>query len=202
MKKIVIYIVVLLLTVNIMPFSVFAVNNDISFLIGDWSTSDGIYLSFYDDETFELEWGYFGAEEGDWNAKTITGDTFYLDMNGSTVLSLMSMIYGTVSSEYHFEILKCNNDNFYLVQVYDNYTAKTSPCKLPFTREGAKANFGYKKDPPKEQNTDKNTNDDDGVEIRKKVLHFIGKKGKAQLILIGDGICLTDQQRNIVMIWQ
>ena len=56
---------------------------------------------------------------------------------------MMSMLYGNTLTDYHFEILKCNNDNFYLVQVYDDYTARTSKCKLGFTRDGATKNFSY-----------------------------------------------------------
>ena len=108
--------------------------DDISFLIGDWSTSDGVLLSFYDDGYFEMEWGYFPAEEGEWYAEAISDDTYYIEMDGSLILSLMSMVYGSADSDYHFEILKNNENSFYLVQVYGNYTAETSPCKLGFTR--------------------------------------------------------------------
>lgn len=113
----------------------------IDFLIGDWSTSDGINLSFYDDYSFILEWGYFPEEEGSWYAEAISNDTFNMEMEGSSILSMMSLIYGSTMSDYHFEVLKCNNDNFYLVQVYEDYTARTSPCKLGFTREGATRYF-------------------------------------------------------------
>ncbi len=113
------------------------------FLIGDWNTSDGVSLSFYDDGYFDMQWSFFPAEEGMWYAETITQDTMYIEMDGSIILSLMSLMYGAASSDYHFEILKCNNDNFYLVQVYDTYTAKSSPCKLGFTRVGARQDFSY-----------------------------------------------------------
>lgn len=115
--------------------------NDVDFLIGDWSTSDNVYLSFYDDGVFVMDWGYFPEEEGNWSAEAISNDTIKIDMDGSSILSMMSMLYGNSLSDYHFEVLKCNDDNFYLVQVYGDYTARTSPCKLGFTREGAKRNF-------------------------------------------------------------
>ncbi len=114
---------------------------DVDFLIGDWSTSDDVYLSFYDDGVFVMDWGYFPEEEGNWSAEAISNDTIKIDMDGSSILSMMSMLYGNSLSDYHFEVLKCNDDNFYLVQVYGDYTARTSPCKLGFTRDGAKRNF-------------------------------------------------------------
>ena len=106
----------------------------VDFLIGDWSTSDGVYLSFYEDGTFEMQWSFFPAEEGTWHAEPISENKYDLEMDGSTILSLMSMIYGSTVSDYHFEILKSNENSFYLVQVYGDYTAESSPCKLPFTR--------------------------------------------------------------------
>lgn len=106
----------------------------VDYLIGDWSTSDGVILSFYDDGFFEMEWGYFPTEEGEWDAEALSEDTYYLDMDGSLILSLMSLAYGSADSDYHFEILKNGDNSFYLVQVYGDYTAQTSPCKLTFTR--------------------------------------------------------------------
>ena len=116
---------------------------DSDLLIGDWSTSDGVYLSFYDDGSFCMEWGYFPEEIGYWKTEPLTDKTLFIELDGSSVLSVMSLIYGTTLSDYHFEVLKCNDDNFYLVQVYDDKTAITSPCKLGFTRDGAKADFSY-----------------------------------------------------------
>ncbi len=104
------------------------------FLIGDWSTTDGVYLSFYDDGYFEMEWSYFSYEEGEWYAEAISEDTYYIEMDGSLILSMMSMLYGSADQDYHFEILKNNDNSFYLVQVYGDYTAYSSPCKLGFTR--------------------------------------------------------------------
>ena len=144
MKKILCILLCAVLIVSGLPIIVSAADTD--FLIDDWSTSDGITLSFYDDGYFEMEWSYFPAEEGKWYAEALSDDTFYIELEGSLVLTLMSMIYGSADSDYHFEILKCNEDNFYLVQVYGGYTAKTSPCKLGFTRYGADRDFGYKKD--------------------------------------------------------
>lgn len=106
---------------------------DADFLIGDWSTSDGMYFSFFEDGLFSMQWGFFN-EEGYWGAEPIDENSLYIEMEGSSVLSLMSMIYGTSVSNYHFEILKNNNNGFYLVQVYGDYTAQSSPCKLYFER--------------------------------------------------------------------
>lgn len=114
---------------------------DAPFLIGDWETDDGsAMLTFWDDGTFTLDLGFF-PEEGVWSAEDTGTDVFPIQMDGSSILTLMSYIYGVTSDNYHFEILKRNDDNFYLVQVYDDYTAETSPCKLPFTRVGSAADF-------------------------------------------------------------
>ena len=112
------------------------------FLLGEWSTSDGVELTF-DETTYLMDWGYFFSEKGSWNAEPVTEDALRIELEGSNILSIMSLIYGSTSSNYHFEVLKCNDDNFYLVQVYGDYTAKTSPCKLGFTRKGAAADFHY-----------------------------------------------------------
>ncbi len=106
------------------------------FLIGEWSTSDGVHLSLYEDGTFTLQWSCFPDEFGYWDAEMLSDDIWELTMEGSDVLDMMSMIYGNALSDYHFEILKKNENSFYLVQVYGDYTAHTSPCKLYFTRVG------------------------------------------------------------------
>lgn len=147
MKKVLIFIMVIILALGCMPFSILSISGDAEFLLDDWSTSDGVYLSFYDDETFTLDWtSFYLSEEGRWSVGKMSNDSFSIQMQGSSILTLMSLIYGITSNDYHFEILKCNNDNFYLVQVYGDYTAKTSPCKLGFTRNGANRDFGYKPD--------------------------------------------------------
>ena len=151
MKKAVCLLLSLIIIIGSMSCSFGAVSSGTEFLIGDWCTSDGVYLCFYDDETFSLEWGYFPEEEGRWSTGTVSGRSFNIFMDGSSILSLMSLMYGATMSDYHFEILKCNNDNFYLVQVYDNYTAEDSPCKLPFTRVGAQSDFSYHDDPAPQQ---------------------------------------------------
>lgn len=147
MKKAVCIILCLIIIIGSIGCSFGAVSSGAEFLIGDWSTSDGVYLCFYDNETFSLEWGYFPEEEGRWSAGNVSGNSFNIFMDGSSILSLMSLMYGTTMSDYHFEILKCNNDNFYLVQVYNNYTAEDSPCKLAFTRVGAQSDFSFHDDP-------------------------------------------------------
>lgn len=146
LKKTLSLILALILTIALLPCAAQA-KGDPSFLLGDWSTSDGVRLSFYDDGYFELAWSFFPAEEGRWEAEAVTDDTFLIEMDGSSILYLMSLIYGSGDPDYHFEALKCNRDNFYLVQVYGDYTAKTSPCKLGFTRDGCSADFSYREDP-------------------------------------------------------
>ena len=146
MKRTLSLILMLILIVALLPCAASA-KGDPSFLIGDWSTSDGVTLSFYDDGYFELAWSFLPAEEGRWQAEAVSDDTFLIEMDGSSILYLMSLIYGTGDPDYHFEVLKCNGDNFYLVQVYGDYTAKTSPCKLGFTRDGCARDFSYREDP-------------------------------------------------------
>ncbi len=146
MKKTVCLIMALILIFALTPCAAVAAG-DPSFLIGDWSTSDGVELSFYDDGTFELAWSFFPSEEGRWATEAVSDDTFYMEMDGSSILYVMSLIYGASDPDYHFEVLKCNRDNFYLVQVYGDYTAKTSPCKLGFTRNGCARDFSYREDP-------------------------------------------------------
>lgn len=172
MKKMVSILIVLILMISCVPFGAMAMTDDARFLIGDWRTSDGVFLSFYDDETFVLEWGYSLSEEGHWSTGSTIGDTFTIHMNGSSILTLMSLIYGATTNDYHFEVLKCNNDNFYLVQVYGNYTAKSSPCKLPFTREGATSNFNYSKEEKQQtNNNDGDANNDVGI-VRKEITFY------------------------------
>ena len=142
MKKIICILLSTILIAFSFPIATGAVSVEDSFLNGDWETSDGVMLSFYDDGTYDLQWGYFPAESGRWDiGDSTSGSSFVIEMDGSTILSLMSSFYGTSSANYHFEVLRCNNDNFYLVQVYDIYTAYTSNCKLGFTREGAEPDF-------------------------------------------------------------
>ncbi len=107
---------------------------DIDFLLGDWSTSDGVYISFYEDNVFYMQWGFLPEEEGFWEAEPISDNSFYINMEGSSILDIMSLMYGAAASNYHFEVLKQDNDSFYLVQVYGDYTAQSSPCKLGFKR--------------------------------------------------------------------
>ena len=128
------------------PFSAASASN--SSIIGEWSTSDGIYLTFFDDGTFMFEWGWFPAEYGTWSVSASDSESFPITMDGSSILSLMTLLYGSASENYHFEILKCNQDNFYLVQVYGEYTARSSPCKLGFTRVGCAANFALPTERP------------------------------------------------------
>ena len=118
-----------------------AASGEFDFLTGDWATSDGVYLSLYGNYKYTLEWGFLPEESGSWRISQNDSESCMIDFTGSQLLDLMAQIYSLQDANYHFEILKCNNDNFYLVQVYGDYTARTSPCKLGFTREGASEDF-------------------------------------------------------------
>lgn len=114
---------------------------DDGFLIGEWASSDGsATLVFRNDGTYTCNLGFF-PETGTWAIQSSDGETMTIKMDGSIILSLMSLAYGAIDGDYHFEVLKCNQDNFYLVQVYGDYDAYSSPCKLAFTREGSSADF-------------------------------------------------------------
>ncbi|MBQ3330122.1 MAG: hypothetical protein IJG87_02975 [Ruminococcus sp.] len=145
MKRLLCVVLTLMIAVCALPLCVASADSDTVFLIADWVASDNSTLSFYDDGTFTFDWGFM-MEDGDWAVEKKTDDTFYLDIDSNGLLSLMSLAYGVMDSEYHFEILKCNDDNIYLVQVLSGETAKTSRCKLGFTRDGAKSNFSYEDD--------------------------------------------------------
>jgi hypothetical protein len=108
-------------------------------LVGMWKASDGSIITFNNDGTFTFEWnlGFAGGleEEGTYSVDSTAGDSFPITMNGTSLISLMQMMYGTADSSYHFEILKKDNNNISLVQVYGSYTASSSPCKLPLSRQ-------------------------------------------------------------------
>lgn len=134
---------VFVLTALILALSLFPTpaRADASFLIGDWESSDGsATLSFYEDGTYEVNLGFL-PESGSWFVGESNGDAYPIQMTGSAILSLMQLAYGFANNNYHFEILECDSNNFYLVQVYGDYTAWDSPCKLPFTRVGAAPNL-------------------------------------------------------------
>lgn len=107
---------------------------DADFLIGDWCTPEGTYLSFYEDGYYYLHWGFSVEEEGYWYYAPIDEKTLYIEMDGSLLLSLMTTFYGSILSDYHFEILKHSDNGFYLAQVYEDYTAETAHCKMYFER--------------------------------------------------------------------
>ena len=107
-------------------------------LIGTWVTPQGdTIMDFSGDGTYTVEWKSFGGftEEGAWSADSMAGESFPIEMDGLGILQLMQLFYGGVSSDYHFEILKNGEDGVYLVQVYGDYTAQSSPCKLPLQRQ-------------------------------------------------------------------
>ena len=142
MKKMIsITICVLLVCGLCLPAAYALYNENEDYLTGEWSTGDGVTLCFHEDGSYTMDWGWLLSEGGDWRAEDASGSSFVIDMEGSLILTLMSMVYGSIDGSYHFEILKCNQDNFYLVQVYGGYTAASSPCKLGFTRAGKKSDF-------------------------------------------------------------
>lgn len=145
--------------------SVASITLEPKFIFGDWKVKDGTELSFYRDHTYTMIWAGAGKEKGTWSTGTPLENTFTISFDGDGMLSKMEQSYGyLVGSNYHFEVLKCNNDNFYLVQVYGDYTAYTSPCKLGFTREGAKEEFIIPPDP-----NSKDTGEDDNFFEEKSV---------------------------------
>ena len=103
-------------------------------IIGTWQTSDGVDLSFNEDGTYDMDWGFGIPESGKYSIGDIRESSFPISMEGSSILSMMQLTYGGTHSNYHFEVLIKSNDEIYLVQVYDDYTADTSPCKLYFSR--------------------------------------------------------------------
>ena len=161
MKKILYTCIALLLSISMMPAVAFGAD---SFLIGEWSTSDGTASLVFDaDGSFVCDFGLF-PEEGTWSAQATDSESFPIQMDGSSILTLMSLVYGGVNDNYHFEVLKCNDDNFYLVQVYGDYTARTSPCKLPLTREGKTADFTLGEETsPDSDSVDDATEDENAV---------------------------------------
>ena len=149
-KKATIILFVLIIIFN--TVSVAAINSEPDFLIGDWETSDGIKLSF-SNNTYVMKWSGLLQlyETGYWRTGWQSGDTFSISFDGLGLFKIMELLNGFLVSNYHFEVLKCNNDNFYLVQVYGSYTAYTSPAKLAFTRVGAYKNFEIPKTPEPEK---------------------------------------------------
>lgn len=103
-------------------------------LPGSWTASDGTEIVFRTDGTFTFDWGFGIVENGTYSVASTSEDAFPISMKGTSLLQMMQLLYGTVDSSYHFEILKDDDDHINLVQVYDGETAASSPCKLPLTR--------------------------------------------------------------------
>ncbi|MBQ9004320.1 MAG: hypothetical protein IJ087_20970, partial [Eggerthellaceae bacterium] len=156
----------------IFPSAAFA---NTSFLVGDWTTSSGdATFTFRDDGTCISDFGFF-PEEGTWLAQETGSAAFPIQIDGSSVLRLMQLAYGGVDAGYHFEVLKCNDDNFYLVQVYGDYTAWSSNCKLPLTRVGAKADFTLPPEEAQQAPADEKRSELDGAtanDVRKVSVKF------------------------------
>jgi subtilisin family serine protease len=104
-------------------------------LTGIWQAVDGAEIVFNSDDTFTFDWGFGLTESGTYSVDSTSGDSFPITMNGTSLITLMQLMYGAADSSYHFEILKKDVDHISLVQVYGDYTASSSPCKLPLTRQ-------------------------------------------------------------------
>ena len=63
------------------PFWARGDNTNEEYLIGDWKTSDGTALSFYNDGVFSFGWGILGDEEGEWYAESTSSDSFVIDVD-------------------------------------------------------------------------------------------------------------------------
>lgn len=154
--------------------SVVAVNAKPDFLIGDWETDDGIKLSF-DSGVYIMQWSGLLQlyESGFWRTGWQSGNTFSITFDGLGLLKIMELLNGILVSNYHFEVLKCNEDNFYLVQVYGSHTAYTSPAKLAFTRVGSQKNTDIP-DIPEPEKPDIGDRDELKAEKKKIELPFDG----------------------------
>lgn len=108
--------------------------NSTSWLIGKWKTVDGWIFNFQNNSVFTLDMGFGSTENGTYSLGLPTGNTYPIMLNGTSLLSFMKLMYGSVDKNYRFEILKESDSHIYLVQVYGSYTATTSPCKLPLTK--------------------------------------------------------------------
>ena len=171
MKRIAACLFALVLFAFAFPASALAAD---SFLVGEWSTSDGsATMTFRNDGTCVSDFGFM-PEEGTWSAQDTGGDAFSIEIEGSSILYLMQLAYGGADEGYHFEVLKCNDDNFCLVQVYGDYTAWSSPCKLGFTRKGKKADFTLPAEPAA-SGASRQTEVEDPNEVKTKKIEFDSK---------------------------
>ena len=104
-------------------------------LVGLWVTKDGASIEFAESGAFYFDWGFGYEETGAYSVGEATGaKSFRIQLDGTSLISLMKMLYGSMDSSYHFEILITDRDTIDLVQVYGGYSAATSGCKLRFSR--------------------------------------------------------------------
>ena len=104
-------------------------------IVGLWVTNDGTSIEFTENGKFYFDWGFGFEEEGSYSLGESTGDkSFLIDLDGTSLILLMNTLYGMVDNSYHFEILINDKDTIYLVQVYGEFTAATSGCKLMLKR--------------------------------------------------------------------
>ncbi|MBR0414883.1 MAG: DUF2974 domain-containing protein [Clostridia bacterium] len=144
-KRISCFLLSILLICTVMPF---AVSQNYDYLVGEWETSAGdVNLKLNSDQTYELNWTGFPKDEGNWYTEAESDEVCRISFDGNGILNIMAIMYGINDANYHFEALKIDADNFYLVQVYGNYTAYSSPCKLGLTRVGGTQNRTSPKEP-------------------------------------------------------
>lgn len=103
-------------------------------IIGKWSTPDGWIFTFNSNGVFTLNMGFGNEEAGTYKLSNQTNGAYPIELNGTSLITMMKMIYGAVDSTYHFEIIKHSDTQISLVQVYGTYTVQTSPCKLSLTK--------------------------------------------------------------------
>lgn len=104
-------------------------------IIGKWKTNDGAVIEFCDDGSFSFDWGFGVEETGEYSLGDSTGEnSFEIDLQGTSIIYLMKNIYGSALDDYHFEILIKDENNISLVQVYGDYTAESSKCRLNLSR--------------------------------------------------------------------
>ncbi|MDR0854153.1 MAG: M4 family metallopeptidase [Clostridiales Family XIII bacterium] len=108
-------------------------------LIGKWDSGQDYTLEFFSNGEFTYalnlgeDWGEY-AETGTYTVGKAEGNSIPINFEGTSILTMMTTLYGAVNSNYHFEILVKDNNNIRWVQVYGDYTVDTSPCSFPLKR--------------------------------------------------------------------
>ena len=107
------------------------------YIVGSWEAGNDSGIEFGEDGVFYFDWSYnFGyTEEGTYSIGKWTSDkSFIIDLDGTSLITLMKLVYGAMDNSYHFEVLISDENTAYLVQVTGDKTAETSNCKLPLKR--------------------------------------------------------------------